>query len=248
MNMNDDERLQRLAALDAVIAARWQEIVTHPLAAAYLGGLMSGDRRVYALYMMQVYHYASHTPRNQALVGANRANVDVRYQRYCFEHALEETGHDLMAVKDLRAIGLDLRDPLLDLPRPLPATELIVAWLYWVSTHDDPVARLGYTYWAERSYDLVRPFMEAAKGKMGLGRSDMTFFFAHSEVDVKHAGDVRRILLAVCEREEHWAAVQRTAEVTLRLTLDMLVQIHEEYVRVSEGRPSDYARVLRGLS
>ena len=230
-----------LANLDEVIGVIWAEILAHPLAKTFANTMMSADRRIYALYMTQVYHYTFHTARNQALVGANLHNVDLRYMRYCFEHALEETGHEQMALHDLRAVGLRIEDPARDVPRPLPATELLIAYLYWVSTQGNPTQRLGYSYWAERSYDFIRPMIDTVRGRMNLATSDMTFFFAHSNVDEKHARDVTRVLAEVCRTADDWAAVRRTAEMTLRLTLQILEQVYGEYVKLRDGLPSEYA-------
>lgn len=239
--MSTTESHPELDRLDEAIGAIWNQILTHPLAKELTQSGLGADRRLYALYIFQVYHYASHTARNQALVGVNLANVDTQYQKYCFEHALEETGHELMALHDLRALGLSLEEPRRDVPRPLPATELLIAYLYFVSTQGRPVSRLGYSYWAERSYDFIRPVITSLQSKMSLASGSMSFFFAHSKVDEKHADDVRAILLRVCKSPEDWAAVRRTAEVTLQLTAQILEQVYGEYKKLRDGHDTEYA-------
>ncbi len=48
-----------------------------------------------------------------------------------------------MALDDLRALGLLLQDPQRELPPPFPVTEMLIAYLYWVSSRGNPVQRLG---------------------------------------------------------------------------------------------------------
>src|SRR5687768_10301485 len=127
--MMDTTALNQLKQLDAVISLKWEEILQQPQAVNFAGSLMGRDRRVYALYLTQVYHYAFHTARNQALVAVNPANVNTKYMQFCLEHALEETGHELMALHDLRSIGVPIEDPGKDMPPPMVATELLIAYL-----------------------------------------------------------------------------------------------------------------------
>jgi hypothetical protein len=244
--MNIPNKPAALVALDETIANRWQEILAQPLALNFLNSAAAGDPRLYAMYLTQVYQYTWHTARNQALVGVNPANTNVHYQKYCFEHALEETGHELMALHDLRALGVPLQDPQRELPPPFPATELLIAYLYWVSAQGNPVQRLGYSYWAEKSYDYVRPFVETMQGRMKLKHSQMTFFHNHATIDEKHAREVEEILIKVCKTPADWRAVQRVAETTLRLTADILTTVVEEYFKLVENS-SDVFALLNSL-
>lgn len=231
----------RLATLDALIKRAFTAELKRPFVLRFLQSPASSDRRTYAMYLTQCYHYTWHTARNQALVGANLANTDTQYMRYCFEHALEETGHELMALHDLRAIGLDIDDPRRDLPRPLPATELLIAYLYWVATQDNPVQRLGYSYWAERAYPYGSGFREAVEARMKLERRQMTFWYVHAELDDKHADDVARALVNACRSDADWRAVERVTETTIKLSFDLIEQAVAEAERLIAGEPSEYA-------
>jgi thiaminase len=227
---------QKLQELEQLISSRWEEIFQHPQAQQFAGSLMGKDRRVYAIYLTQVYHYAFHTARNQALVAVNPANTDIHYMQFCLEHALEETGHELMALHDLRSIGIEIREPSSDMPPALPPTELLISYLYRVAQHGNPVQRLGYSYWAETSYGHINRFMEDLTSGMELDKRQMTFYYNHSSIDDKHAKDVENILLKVCKSEEDWAAVTKTAMVTLDLTFQILKEVINEYEKlVREG-------------
>ncbi len=230
----------RLVELDAVVKRCFAEGLRRPFVLKFLSSPAASDRRTYAMYLTQAYHYTYHTARNQGLVGVNAANTDAVYMKYCFEHALEEVGHELMALHDLRAIGVVADDPQVDLPRPLPATELIIAYLYYVSTQGNPVQRLGYSYWAERAYPYGSKFLEAAQARMKLKRSEMTFWYVHSELDVKHADDVERALVNACKTDDDWRAVARVTETTIALNFDMMEQAIGEAEKLIAGEPSEY--------
>lgn len=235
-----------LLHLKNVIAEKWQEILQQPQALQFSRSLMGKDRRVYALYLTQVYHYAWHTPRNQALVAVNPNTKDLRYMRFCLEHALEETGHELMALHDLRSMGILINDPVNEMPPALPATELLIAYLYRVAQNGNPLQRLGYSFWAETSYDYIRDFIDRMGEDMELSKRQMTFFYNHSTIDDKHAKDVENILLHCCNTDDDWKAVEHSAMITLDLTHQILKSVLIEYEKLINKEPSLFAIINIG--
>jgi Iron-containing redox enzyme len=227
-------------ALENSIAAKWAEILQEPQALQFAGSMMGKDRRVYALYLTQVYHYACHTARNQALVAVNPANKNIHYMQFCLEHALEETGHELMALHDLRAMGVVIDDAETQMPPALTPTQLLIAYLYRVAEHGNPVQRLGYSFWAERSYEYIRGFVDMLSSNMQLDKTKMTFFYSHSVIDDKHAKDVEDIIMKVCITDEDWYAVQQTAMITLGLTHQIIKAVLEEYGKLVRNEPSAF--------
>jgi len=235
-----------LQQLELMIANKWQQILEQPQALQFAGSLMGKDRRVYALYLTQVYHYAFHTARNQALVAVNPDNRDIHYMQFCLEHALEETGHELMALHDLRSMGVAIKNAEKEMPPALPATQLLIAYLYRVANSGNPVQRLGYSFWAETSYGHIRNFMDNLSLNMQLDKKQMTFFYNHSSIDDKHAKDVEKILLHICRTEEDWKAVTQTAIITLDLTHQILVSVIDEYEKLVKNERSDFS-ILNSL-
>jgi len=230
------EQAAQLEKMDRLVESKISDYFARPEVAEFLVAFVSKDPRPYALFLTQVYRYTYHTARNQALVGVNPANTHVKYMRFCFEHAMEETGHELMAVHDLKAMGVPITDPVTDMPPSLPATELLVAYLYWVSTQGNPYQRLGFSYWAERSYGLFGHVVETMAEQLALDKKQMTFYFNHADIDDKHAQDVENILLLTCKTDEDWEAVQKVAAVTVDVSLDMLTQTMEAFMELEAGR------------
>ncbi|MBX2801426.1 MAG: iron-containing redox enzyme family protein [Myxococcales bacterium] len=226
-----------LDALDAHVKGLWKELLARPAVATFLTGPAIRDRRSYAIYLTQAYHYTSHTPRNQGLV-AVRPDLPVAYRKFCLSHAEEEVGHELMALHDLRALGVTADPSAFPL---LPATEMKIAYLYWIAQHGNPVARLGYSFWAENSYGPGGPFLEGMRQSMGLTAAQTTFFDAHADIDAKHGDDVRRVLVKACRTPEDWEAVHRAAQITMRTSFDMLEQELQHASALIAGEPSPFA-------
>jgi len=234
---------QHFAALEQRISATWGEILDNsPLAMSIRTGEFS--KELYMIYMLETYHYTSHNARNQALAGVAHPENPV-YMKFCFDHAADEAGHELMALHDLRSLG-DTSDDL-PLPAPLPSTETLIAYLYWTSKHGNPFRRLGYSVWAESSYQYINPLVGKVKEQLGLKDSQLTFFVAHSAIDEEHAREVRNVIERVAKTASDWDAIGETAEVSLRLTGRMLDEVHTEYMKLASGRPSRYSAVCDAL-
>jgi hypothetical protein len=232
--------MNQLHELQALIESEWKQALAQPRIAHFFDTAASNDRRIIAIYLLQVYHYAFHTARNQALAGINLNNANVQYMQFCFEHAMEETGHELMALHDLKTIGITFQNRTV-IPAPLPSTELLIAYLYYVASQGNPVQRLGYSYWSETSYSFIRAFMDMLMKNMDMDKNQMTFFYNHAHIDDKHARDVANILVKVCKTEDDWAAVKRTAKITLGLTNDMFNESFEEFLKLTKGEESPYS-------
>lgn len=226
----------RFQALDIGIEALWSDILKNSrLVKAIRSGAVT--RELYAIYLMETYHYTLHNARNQALVALRDTGSPV-YSKFCFEHAADESGHELMALHDLRSLGFDLQ--AFETTAPLPATETLIAYLYWVASHGNSRRRLGYSYWAESCYEHINPLLSRLSRTLGLSASQMTFFVAHSTIDAEHAADVRRVMERTCGPQD-WQPINEVAFTSLSLTGAMLDAVYDEYVHFVEGASDRYA-------
>ncbi|MDB5820172.1 MAG: hypothetical protein JWQ11_3812 [Rhizobacter sp.] len=231
-------------ALDRGIDALWSDILGRSrLVKAIRSG--AATRELYAIYLMETHHYTLHNARNQAVVALRDTGNPV-YAKFCLSHAADESGHELMALHDLRALGLDLGLGVdLDLrrfmpPAPLPATETLIAYLYWISAQGNSRRRLGYSYWAESCYEHINPLLSKLRHTLGLTDAQMTFFVAHSVIDAGHAAEVRRIMRRTCGPDD-WQPIAEAAHTSLSLTGALLDAVYDEYLRFLEGRSERYA-------
>jgi hypothetical protein len=237
-------KAKNMEDLELKMADCWQDILSRPLAKAIESILMTGDRRLYAMWLCQVAHLTRHTSIHQALVGTRMTEISLSYMKFCFEHAAEEVGHEMMAVNDLRRIGISART-VDDLPPPLSVTKRLTEYLYHAATEAHPATRLGFSYWAEKCYPFINSLAANTKKSLGLSDKHMSFFVSHSEIDEKHAQDIERIVRVVCQTPEDWAAVENGMVESLNLALEIFQEIYQSVI---EPRDSlSYATFLSSI-
>lgn len=218
-------------SLDQTLDQRWTEMIRQrPLLRAIDENRIS--RRLYAMYMVETYHYTAHNARNQALVGV-RPEISAPYMKFCLEHASEEVGHEKMALHDILSMGL--RGTEVPLPAPLLETELLMSYVYWVSLTGNPLQRLGYSYWAESCYRYINPLIAKLRTHLKLESAQLTFFIAHSDIDAGHFEEVKAIIRRTCRTQADLEAVTRVMENTLDLTANMLDAVYADHERHLAG-------------
>ncbi|MCW5238053.1 iron-containing redox enzyme family protein [Verminephrobacter eiseniae] len=211
--------------LDQRLDVLWGDLIrTSPLLRAIDENRIT--RELYAIYMVETYHYTGHNARNQALVGM-RTGLPTPYMKFCLEHAADEVGHEKMALHDVNSLGI--LAPEAAIPVPLMETDIFISYLYWISQTGNPLQRLGYSYWAESCYKYINPLLAKLRKHLDLQASQMTFFIAHSDIDAEHFEDIKRIIERTCKSQEDLDAVTRVMESTLKLTGDVLNACHREY-------------------
>lgn len=196
------------------------------------------DKRLYAIYLTETFHYTFHNSRNQALVAARKETMNINYIKYCLKHAHEEAGHEMMAFHDLKNLGYHLKPD--DLPAPLNSTNALIAYLYYVSEYGNPVARLGYSYWAERSYEYIAPLLNLLSDGLNIEKKSMTFFNEHSEIDEQYAIDVENAIKKYAKTEQDWEDIENCMVNSLLLTTRMMDEVLDQFVALKEGKDIRY--------
>lgn len=184
-------------------------------------------KELYVQAMIQVYHYTKNNAINQAAATFNADHKKVGLLRFAMKHALEELGHENMVVNDLAAMGIDAS--VFD-SKPLPATEALNGYLYSLAIKGGVIPRLGYSFWAEDSYEHLQPLLEACRTKLKLADNQLTFFVAHSVIDEKHAQDVNNAIEKWVETDSEREEIIQVAKTTLYLTGKILESVAENYL------------------
>ncbi|MHB2245267.1 iron-containing redox enzyme family protein [Pseudomonas fitomaticsae] len=227
---------QQLSLLDERIEKSWADILeSSRLVNAIREGSVS--KALYAIYMIQTCHYTAHNARNQGLVRVRHADNPV-YAKFCFEHAAQEVGHEKMALHDVMSLGL--KNEVFDIPPALPATDVLIAYLYWISFTGNPLQRLGYSYWAENAYQFITPLIDSLSETLALKPAQLTFFIAHSDIDIEHFNEIKLMLQRTCKRQEDWDAITTVMETSLRLTGNMLEAVYEQFEAWQNGLAPRY--------
>ena len=182
------------------------------------------DRDLYRDLMVQVFHYTRFNSLNQALTVLKATPEDRGILRFAYRHADDELGHEMMVVHDLKAVGLIAADDDLTTFAKVPATDALINYLAGVAWTEGPVARLGYSYWAEDVYEHLAPLLGAARSSLDLTDRQMTLFVAHSGIDAEHSAEVRRVITKVATTAPAQDAIFQVAETTLWLTVQLMEQ------------------------
>jgi hypothetical protein len=183
------------------------------------------DPELYRLAMIQIFHYTRHSSINQAIAAFRAQPEDVDLLRFVYGHAKEEVGQERLIVYDLKSIGLWEDREIAE--APLPATDALINYLYGVALREGPIARLGYSYWAESVCHHIGPLLLAARESMALTVHNMTFFAAHAEVDARQSELVRLAIRRAVTTPERAESVHRVAVTSLWLAIELLEQAFE---------------------
>jgi len=141
------------------------------------------NKAAYAEFLAQTFYYVRHSTRLLALSAGMIPLGDRRsFDRY-IKHISEERNHELLARRDLEALGFNL-DEMLE----MSSTRLLWEPQYYKVIHKSPMALLGYILpleaLAANEGGSVVQSLEAIYGSKCLN-----FLRLHGEEDIKHVKD-----------------------------------------------------------
>jgi hypothetical protein len=171
--------------------------------------------------LLQVYHYSRHNSMNQAVAAFVPAPEGLL--KFVYQHASEELGHERMITHDLKSIGL--LDEAELAAAPLPATEALIGYLYYVGLRYGPVARLGYSFWAEGAHAHIQEPLGKLCADLKLTSKNVTFFGAHAQADELHIQQVEEAIERFAVSSQDRELVTRVCLTTLSLTGQLLEQV-----------------------
>lgn len=220
---------QYFKTLDNVVNDGWETIKQ----GEFWNFVMNNEVPVefYQLVMLQVYHYTKYNSVNQAACAYSANPDDNHMLRFIYKHAMEELGHQNMVVRDLTSIDAMPET----IPAPLEPTQALISYLNDVALRAGPIARLGYSYWAEEVYDHIQPLLDKFRKDLGLTDENMTFFVAHSTIDEKHAAEVKEAMKKAVKTDADFEAVLAVTKVTLYLTGQLLEQTYKAFEKARSG-------------
>ncbi|AKT33625.1 iron-containing redox enzyme family protein [Pseudomonas syringae pv. actinidiae] len=215
--------------LDAIVDAGWAQIKQGKYWQHSLANPTSPS--LYQQIMLQVYHYTRYNSVNQAACAFSADPEQTTLLRFVYKHALEELGHERMVLRDLESVGLLPQE----MPAPLAPTQALIAFLNDVAIRKGPIARLGYSYWAEEVYDHIQPILDRFRRDLSLKDEQMTFFVAHSSIDEKHSEEVRLAMQRAVKTEEDRRQIKEVARVTLWLTGQLMEEALRAHLMSEDG-------------
>ncbi len=148
----------------------------------------------YKAVLREMYHYAREDPQIQALATVFLRGEDRSCVKMFLKHAVAEVGHDIMALGDLKALGVDVSE--ISTTMPLPATVALTAYPFYQTQYHNPIGYLGYLYFLEHMPTVAGAGYMSALNRLGIPETSMTFLAEHVSVDVAH----NKLMLEYIER------------------------------------------------
>lgn len=171
------------------------------------------NKQAYADLIVQTYFYSRHTTRILGLAGVHFPFDQTQLHYRFLRHAAEETGHENIALKDIKTLGFKLEQFV-----ESPATMALYQTQYYWIQHVEPASIYGYILALEGfAARHCRTMYETCKAAHGEGAS--LFWKIHSEDDPDHL-------------EKALAHVAQLSESTLKNVYVNLVQTAAYYAEI----------------
>jgi pyrroloquinoline quinone (PQQ) biosynthesis protein C len=193
-------------------AHKKRHIDCHPIFAR----LAAGDftRFHYLAYLRETYHLVKHTPKYLTIAADRVAETDERLSAYFRKFSGEETGHELLCVKDIKALGQNAEEILASEPNP-GAWGMITQCYFWAS-HGNPIALLGDAFATEelghdRGGDVATVLEES-----NIPRQATNFLRVHGSEDKKHLEEAFRAIEWYAADSAHVNDISYATRMTYR--------------------------------
>jgi pyrroloquinoline quinone (PQQ) biosynthesis protein C len=181
------------------------------------GRLACGDltRFHYLAYLRETYHLVRHTPKYLTIAAHRVEKSDERLSAYFRKFCLEETGHELLCIRDIGALGENA--DILILGDPNPGAWGIVTQCYFWATQGNPVALLGDAF-ATEELGVARGFEVASllETKYSIPHEATNFLRLHGSEDKEHLEAAARAITWYVEDRDHYAEIAYATRMTYR--------------------------------
>lgn len=191
------------------------------LSAPIIGRALRGDITVadYAAFLGQAYHHVKHTVPLLMAVGGRLPERLEWLRAAVAEYIEEEIGHHEWVLNDIAACGFDREAARAS--RPLPATELMVAYAYDTVQRGNPVGFFGMVLVLEgTSIRLADQVADAVQRATSLPDNAFTYLRSHGALDQDHVRFYADLMDRL-EQADDRAAVSHAAGMFYRLYGDI---------------------------
>ena len=210
-------------------AHRRSYIDCHPIFARLAGGDLT--RFHYLAYLRETYHLVKHTPKYLTIAANRLEENDERLSAYFRKFCLEETGHELLCIRDIDALG-ENADIILS-GDPNPGAWGIVTQCYFWAAQGNPVALLGDAFATEelgvaRGVEVAR----LLETNYSILRQATNFLRLHGSEDKEHLEAAARAIEWYAEDRDHYADIDYATKMTYRY----YGQLFTDVLELGDGR------------
>lgn len=238
--MSINGNLRGEAGPDAGVAELMDELRTHrqpyvdrnPIFARLAGGEIT--RFHYLAYLRETYHLVKHTPGYLTIAADRVADSDQRLSAYFRNFAFEETGHELLCVRDIKALGEDPKRILSGEPNP-GAWGMVTQCYFWAS-QGNPISLLGEAFATEEigasnGADVAKLLVDV----YGIPRAATNFLRVHASVDVEHVQAAARAITWYAGGRAQMTGIAHAVRMTYRYYGQLFTDVLELGDRWTKG-------------
>lgn len=144
----------------------------------------SFNRNHYAMFLREEYFNTTDNPESLALATFHLKVEKRRLNKNMLRHAMAESGHNLMALEDLTALGFAVDS--IPRERALCTTEAFSAYFIHQVQHRNPLSFLAYIYHLESIAASRGGEVGAYLKSLEIPAEAMSFLMEHATVDIAH--------------------------------------------------------------
>ena len=188
--------------------------------------LLSGTLReqIYIGYLVNVFHYAQHSPKVIALASSRCVGTHPELAAYLLRHATEEIGHEQWAYSDLRRLGV--ADQQIQSSRPGTSCASMIGLEYYVAGFWNPVALFGWLFTLEAfGADLANLISQKLDSSLNLGGTATYFLAGHGSVDGDHIRDITEAVDKYMKSQADFDDMFYIARLSRQLYLGILKEV-----------------------
>ncbi len=159
------------------------QLLDSPLVLDALGGRMS--REQYVAFLCQAYHHVKHTVPLLMAAGSRLPEEKEWLRTAVAEYVKEEIGHQEWILNDIAACGYDAEKARQS--QPNMATELMIAYAYYVIDRVNPIGFFGMVHVLEgTSIAVADRAAGSIAGSTGLPKNAFSYLSSHGALDIEH--------------------------------------------------------------
>jgi len=175
-----------------------------PIIKRALGGEVSGAE--YQSFLRQAYHHVSHTVPLLMACGARLPERLGWLRAAVAEYIEEEIGHEEWILDDIAATGGD--PDIVRAQRPMPATEIMVAYAYDTINRGNPAGFFGMVHVLEgTSVNLAHQAAGAIQRNLGLPDTAFRYLTSHGSVDQEHIRFLEELMNRLDDADDQAAVI-----------------------------------------
>jgi hypothetical protein len=138
------------------------------------------NKIAYGCWLAQTYYFVRHTTSFLSLTASRFGPRERDRQYFQLHHLREESGHDLLLLNDLAALGLKL-----ETFEELPETSALYQSQYYFVDHENPASHWAYAYLLEGlAAKKISTFLHRVESSHPTGSSQ--FLRVHMDEDQRH--------------------------------------------------------------